>query len=320
MRKLLIILSILSSLLVIGQQEAQYSNYQMNNFMLNPAVAGSYAFGNAKIGYRTQWVGMEGAPQTAFATIHAPIHHPEASRHQRTHKPHHGIGASFFRDQTFAISYTGFSGSYAFHMKMDRKHTLSIGASLGLKNFQLDGNKLIFVHTPDDPEIGKNVYTKLIPDANIGFWFYSDRMFFGGSARQVLNSSLELSNVDEAKNSLSKLTKHYFITAGTLLDVSREWSFIPSFMVQSVKPAPVQVDLNGTFWYQKKAAVGFSYRNLDAVYLILDYVYNDKLEIGYAFDFTVSELSKYNGGTHEIIVGIRWGEDHHRVTCPAKFW
>ena len=58
---------------VFTQQEAQFSNYQMNNFMVNPAVAGSYLFWNAKIGYRAQWIDMDGGPKTMFATIHGPL-------------------------------------------------------------------------------------------------------------------------------------------------------------------------------------------------------------------------------------------------------
>ena len=172
-----------------------------------------------------------------------------------------------------------------------------------------------------DPELSNGTYSSLSPDLNVGMWLYSDYMFFGISARQLLQSGIDLSNTDvTSTDDISKLHNHYFITAGTKLNMNYNWSFIPSVMVQVVTPAPMQVDLNGTFWYKETIAVGFSYRHLDALYLIFDYVYDDKLEIGYAFDLTISELTRYNSGSHEIIIGYRIQKDNRRVRCPAKFW
>ena len=75
-----------------------------------------------------------------------------------------------------------------------------------------------------------------------------------------------------------------------------------------------------TFWFKEEIGLGFSYRHLDALYVIFEYVYDKKFEFSYAFDLTLSELNKYNNGTHEIIVGYRWGMPSRKVLCPAKFW
>jgi type IX secretion system PorP/SprF family membrane protein len=323
-KNLLVILLITIGAFSFGQQEAQYSNYQMNNFMLNPAVAGSYSYWSAKVGYRTQWVGMEGGPKTMFATVHGPLNTPQMKKKRRRgHKSSisHGLGGSASYDKAGAISYTGFSGTYAIHSQLNRTFTLSLGASFGIKEFRLDGSQLKFVQTLDDPELNNIVYSHVMPDMNLGFWLYSERIFFGGSARQVLQSGITIESGDEViGGDYSKLYNHYFVTAGTKLQVNQEWTFVPSVMVQAVRPAPVQVDLNGTFWFKEQMGLGFSYRHLDAVYIVLEYVYENKFEFSYAFDFTLSELSKYNNGTHEIILGIRWGLPNRKILCPAKFW
>ena len=323
-KNILVILLITLGGLAFGQQEAQYSNYQMNNFMLNPAVAGSYTYWNAKIGYRTQWVGMEGGPQTMFASVQGPLTTPKMKKRNRRGPKSpisHGLGGSVSYDQAGAISYSSFSGIYALHSKLNRSFTLSLGASFGMKEFRLDGTQLKFVHQLDDPELSNSVYSDIVPDMNIGLWLYSDKMFFGASARQVLQSGLTIESGESViGNDYSKLYNHYFITAGTKLDLNPDWSFVPSVMVQSVRPAPIQVDLNGTFWFKEEIGLGFSYRHLDAVYVIVEYVYDRKFEFSYAFDLTLSELANYNNGTHEIIVGYRWGMPNRKVMCPAKFW
>ena len=82
--------------------------------------------------------------------------------------------------------------------------------------------------------------------------------------------------------------------------------------------APIQADFNGTFWYDNKLAIGATYRHLDAVYMVLDYVLFDALEISYAFDLTFSGLSRYNSGTHEIILGYRW-KNEKKIFLPKPY-
>ena len=91
-------------------------------------------------------------------------------------------------------------------------------------------------------------------------------------------------------------------------------------MVKFVHPAPVQFDINMRLMYENIAWVGISYRNKDAINLVLEYVWDDTIEIGYAFDYTLSELGQYNNGSHEIIIGVRWGNPKRETICPAKFW
>ena len=315
MKKLLITLLTFVSVLGVAQQEAQYSNYQMNNFMLNPGVAGSYPYMNVKLGARYQWVGIQGAPRTYFATFHAPIHHPDAMPNTRHKFTHHGMGFSLASDQAGAFKFQSFSVTYAYHLKLNRQYTLSTGASFGLKSFSIDANQLEFVQTTTDQSIGGTT-SKAVPDGNFGFWLYSDRLFAGLAGRQLFGNNLSISPTGGRQ----RLERHYFATIGYLTDINTVWHFIPSTMIQLAAGAPMQIDLNGTFWYEKKFAVGVSYRHLDATYLILDYVYKDALEIGYAYDFNISKLSKYNSGTHEIIVGYQWGNLGKKYACPRQFW
>lgn len=318
MRKLIAsIIALVSLSWTYAQQEAQFSNYIMNNFMLNPAVAGSYSYWNAKVGYRTQWVGIDGGPTTLFATIHGPLKNPNVRTPGRRKKSNvnHGMGFTAYSDRTGAIGYSGFNGTYAAHLNLNRVWKLSFGASLGMKEFRLDADKLSFEETKDDPTIFGGIYSQIMPDANLGTWLYSDFAFVGISARQILQSDIKINVGDD----FSRLYNHYYITAGFRYEVNDQWDVVPSIMLQSVRPAPVQVDLNTTFWYMKKFGFGISYRHLDAIYAIVEYVHDEKFEFSYAYDLTLSGLNKYSSGTHEIILGARFGGDP-KVRCPSKFW
>ena len=60
-------------LLGSAQQLAQYSQYVFNQFSVNPAVAGSKDCLDMRLGYRQQWVGLEGAPVTGWVSMHGVI-------------------------------------------------------------------------------------------------------------------------------------------------------------------------------------------------------------------------------------------------------
>lgn len=94
MRKLLSIYLLLSwASALSAQQQPQYTMYMANNFILNPAVAGIEDYTDVKLSYRAQWVGIEDAPVTAYATIHGLIASDLEGRR-------HGLGGAVVLDKT----------------------------------------------------------------------------------------------------------------------------------------------------------------------------------------------------------------------------
>ena len=333
MRKSIKYIIVACSLLIvgttIGQQREQYSQYIMNNYLLNPAVGGAYTFWNMRVGYRKQWAGFKDntdfgdnisiGPQTWFATMHGPINHPDTRKRARKKKPHHGVGAYAYHDKTGPISYNGIFGSYSYHHKLTRKTTASLGAWAGFKEFKINGDEIHFVRDPIDDLIGSGQQSTFMPDMNVGIWIYNDHMFTGLSVNQLLQNKITIDNPNDVNNE-AFLKYHYFYTFGWIFQMNRTWYFSPSMMVKYVHPAPVQFDVNFRVMYANLAWVGISYRNKDAINLVVEYIHDDTFEIGYAFDYTLSELGNYNNGSHEIIVGVRWGNPRRETVCPAKFW
>lgn len=308
-----------------AQQREQYSQYIMNNYFLNPAVGGAYSFWNFKAGFRQQWAGFEDptgrgiGPRTFFTSLHGPIHHPDESKRMRKHKPHHGVGAYAYSDKTGPITYNGIFGTYSYHHKINKTTTASLGASLGVKEFKVNGDEVHFVKDPIDDLIGSGMESKLVPDMDIGLWVHNQHLFTGLTLTQVLNSDIPINNIKAVQNQ-AQLKFHYFYTFGWIFDISEKLHFSPSFMAKYIRPAPMQVDINLRVLYEDFLWVGVSYRNKDAVALVAEYVFNDKFEIGYSYDFTLSELRRYSSGSHEVILGLRWGKVGRSVYCPSKFW
>ena len=70
---LVLSITLISSFSIKAQSDALYSQYMFNQFTINPAYAGSRDALSAVLLYRTQWVGLEGAPNTVNLSAHSPF-------------------------------------------------------------------------------------------------------------------------------------------------------------------------------------------------------------------------------------------------------
>lgn len=315
------------SILGFSQQRAQFSQYMVNNYLINPAVAGSENYVDIKSGYRQQWAGMNDAPQTFYLSGHAPIGKPNWNSTKKNDGENwHGVGGMFYSDQVGPTSSNSFYGSYSYNIGLTPSRgygrnkkdgiRLSLGAFLGIHQNRVDASKLQTLEPGDLAISGEGVQTQLVPDASFGARFYfRDLFYLGASAFQLFESSLQFNALTEN----SRLSRHYFLTGGVKLQVSEDVYIIPSTLVKVVNAAPVSVDLNTRVDYQDKYYGGVSYRHGDAIAFMVGLILDYRFEFGYSYDVTTSALNTYSNGTHEIVLGYRILRDA-QVRNPNDFW
>lgn len=306
---------ILSPLWVCAQQEAHYSQYLLNYYLVNPALAGSEAPFNIMMGHRNQWTGMQDAPQTYWLSVNKAINYPSARVRQR--RGHHGIGGLVLTDRAGPFRYTQAHLSYAYHLPLSKTYTASLGVSAGMKQLALDKEQVIFVQNPNDSYFNTYSDRQLDPDAQVGLWVYSDRLFTGLSAHQLL-SARNASNADADAATLAS-HYHYYATLGYRIPIDQDLSFIPSLMVKSAYPSPVQVDVNMKLRYRQHIWGGVSYRHQDAITVLMGAILRDKFLISYAYDVSTTRLRHSSRGSHEIVLGLKL-PPRGKVVCPDQFW
>ncbi len=323
-RVLLTIAFAAATTLAFSQQRAQFSQYMVNNYVLNPAIAGTEDFIDLKAGFRSQWLGFDGAPVTYYVSAHSPVgreHGTGHGHHRGEHKGWHGIGAYLYNDITGPTSRSGALASYSYNLPINKQIRMSLGLFGGFQQFKIDGNSFVLLDEVDN--VLNGVRTTFVPDAIVGTWVYSKYWYAGVAAHQILQNKLEFEDVASINfdgQDISKLNNHYFINGGMNVPVGYDYSVVPSFMVKFVRPAPVSVDLNCKLSYKKGMYwAGFSYRSLDSFTLIMGTTIKYRLGISYSFDLTTSELRRYNAGSHEIVISYRI-PPHGRPDCPSKFW
>ena len=281
------------TLRVSGQQVPLYTQYMFNRIIYNPAVAGVDPYFQILSNHRFQWVGMTDAPLTNAISFFG----PHRSRPM-------GYGGYVYHDITGPTSRTTLTGVYAYNVEVFSDIRLSMGLSMGLMQYRVDGTQ-ITLKDPSDLALQGEVHTSWVPDANVGVYLYNKDFWVGFSTAQLINTKLKLY---EPGTGINKLKTNFFLTGGYNYEINPDWKLEPSAMLKGTAPKAIQFDLNARVIWQEMVWLGLSYRTNDAVSVLVGYSYQERIYCGYSYDITLSGLRRYNTGTHEIMFGYRFND------------
>jgi len=330
--------------MAIGQAKPSYTQYVLNNYILNPALTGIENYVDVKLSYRNQWTGIKGAPVTSYATIHGPIgksdlrssatsfkapgdndnpRSPEYWKQYTTSEPHHGLGLTIMNDKAGYINRWSIAATYAYHKPLSVKTTLAAGFSLGMSSVNLDRSKIEWGNLdPNDPALGysSGELKKIKPEIGVGIWLYSSRYFLGISVLNIIPGKAKYVKNDKYG---TYYTPNYFLTAGYRMALGEQVSFLPSFMIQYWSPQLTGAHINMKLQYEDKLWLGGSYRFSDLVagYSAMAGVnIANSFNISYSYEVaTTSRLRNYTGNTHELMIGFILG-NKGGDTCPRNIW
>ena len=287
----LIIIPICSKLL--GQQDPLYTQFMLNPYVINPAIAGTNNYYQIRSNHRFQWVGMKDAPITNTLSFYGPLE-----------KQPMGVGGYIFSDVIGPTSITSVNGSYAYNYPLTDEIKISMGLTAGLMQYKIDGTKITF-NDEETSTFIDGVETKFIPDAKVGVYLYSSMFHVGFAASQLINNKL---NIGQDPTGLSKLKSHFYLTGGYKYFINRDWAVEPTLILKTVLPTPPQLDFNARVLYQNMVWLGVGYRTGDALSVVFGYSYEDKIYFGYSYDLGLTEISNYHTGSHEIMIGFKFNE------------
>lgn len=298
---------------VSAQQKSQYTQYVFNNYLLNPAFAGIDNYTDIKIGHRSQWTGLQGAPKTNYITINTPIGKTNLiqgdtskvlsnlfSPNSLLLKPHHGVGFLFMNDKVGLINQTNLHLSYSYHLKLNNEYNLATGLTFGLNHTSLN-TALIIIENPSDIAIQNSNNKIWKPDFTLGVLLYKNNFYAGISAQQLITQTYFNSNSLANK---SKTVPHFFFNLGYKLSFAQDFIFSPSLLLKVIKPVPISYDVNLKLAFKNKLWLGASYRRDDSFGILTGLAISRRFNFGYAYDFTTSGLNRVSGGSHEIVFGM----------------
>ncbi|MFT5848531.1 type IX secretion system membrane protein PorP/SprF [Psychroserpens sp.] len=291
-----------SSWMSVAQQLPQFTQYMYNTIAINPAYAGSRETLSVVGLHRSQWVGLEGGPQTQTLSVHAPL------RNERV-----GLGLSFINDELGFQNFSYLYADFSYTIPTGKTSKLAFGVKAGFTSFSLDSD--FQQSQSNDPAIF-GFEDRWKPNIGTGVYWHSQKWYLGLSTPRLLNTNY---TGDAEFQSLERIS--YYFTGGYVFDISKNTKFKPAALLKATNGAPLSFDLTANFLFYEKFWAGASYRiNEQAAALgaIADFQVSKQLRIGYAYEYPLSDLRPYTSGTHEVLLMFEIFKSK-RIKSPRYF-
>ncbi len=292
-----------------SQQDAQYTQYMYNTLSINPAYAGSRDVFSFVGLYRSQWVGLDGAPTTYTASMHTPTG-------KRV-----GLGLNIVRDEIFISEETYVDIDFSYTLDISERGKLALGLKGGAHLLDVNSNRAnTGAENGSDPGSEIFIDNKFSPQVGIGAYYYTDKFYLGLSAPNILETEhFDESNNSNNSSSTAKEKINFYLITGYAFDLNDDFKFKPALLTKLVKGAPLQVDVSANFLIKEKITLGAAYRWSAAFSGIVGFQVSDRLMLGFAYDRETTELQQYNDGSFEVFLRFELFNRNNQMVSPRFF-
>ncbi|TYA71345.1 PorP/SprF family type IX secretion system membrane protein [Seonamhaeicola marinus] len=296
-----LVLGLLLALASYGQQDPQFTDYMFNTLTVNSAYAGSRGHLSVTGLHRTQWVGLDGAPETQTFSIESPV------------GKNVGLGFSIVNDKVGPSNEFFFDANFSYTVHLNNDSRLSFGIKGGGRMLDVD-------FTPEYQQqqgeaIFQDINNKFLATIGAGIYWHNEDTYVGLSVPNFLTDN----HYDEIQDAIAAERLHYFFIAGKVFDLSPTVKFKPAFLGKFVVGAPVIADVSANFLFNETLRLGVAYRWDDSVSGLVGLQLGPKLMVGYAYDYTTTELQNFNTGTHEIMLRFELKSKEKQLKSPRFF-
>ncbi|MFK5879470.1 MAG: type IX secretion system membrane protein PorP/SprF [Flavobacteriaceae bacterium] len=294
------------SFVIFAQQDPLYTQYMYNMSVINPAYTTS-DIGTLNVGllHRNQWVGVVGAPKTSNLFLHTPINNNIE------------VGFSFTNDNVGdVIKENNFYGDFAYKLNLKNHKTLSFGLKAGISSLDVDFTGFELEDPSDFGFVFQNIH-KTFFNFGAGVYYNTNNYYIGLSVPNLLKSQ----HLDKVNGQYQGIEEsHWFLTGGYVFEVNKQFKLKPAFMAKAVNGAPISLDITANVLYLEKVELGVAYRIKDAVSGLINFRVSRTFRVGYAYDYTTSNLGNYSSGSHEILLLFDFNiSNTSRLKSPRYF-
>ncbi|MCK0159468.1 type IX secretion system membrane protein PorP/SprF [Muricauda sp. F6463D] len=294
----------------MAQQDSQYTQYMYNTQVVNPAYAGNREVLSFGLLGRTQWVSLEGSPETGTFTVNSPIGLYDNM----------GLGLSIVYDRIGPAVESNVVVDYSYSVNLSYATKLSMGLKAGLDMLDVDYSKLT-IFNGLDPHFQTNVDNKLQPQIGAGLYLNTDKFYAGLSVPNFLNTKhfdeSTLENVNTNDIAFERL--HYYFITGYVFDLNNNLKFKPATLVKYVSGSPLQWDLSANFLINEKFTLGASYRWSASISALAGFQVSPNFFAGVAYDYQSTNIEQYSDGSYEVFLRFDIFNKSDRIVTPRFF-
>ena len=291
-----------------GQQDAQYTQYMYNTLSINPAYAGTRDVLSFMGLYRSQWVGLKGAPRTFTASGHSPLGN------------NMGIGVNITNDEIFISKETYFDVDFSYSVRVSENGLFNFGLKAGGHLLNIDTNLANSgPYNPGDGTAEIFIDNKFSPQFGVGMYYYTQKFYLGLSVPNMLETEHFDESSTNNSNSTAKERTNYYLMTGYAFDLNDDLKLKPALLTKLVRGAPLQVDLSANLLFYEKLTLGVAYRWSAAVSAMIGFQLTEQLMLGFAYDAETTELANYNDGSFEFLLRFELFNNLDRIISPRFF-
>jgi type IX secretion system PorP/SprF family membrane protein len=300
------------SLSIVAQQDPQYSQYQFNQMVINPAYAGTKDALSAVLDIRKQWSGFDGAPSTQSFSFHGPLK-----------KKRIGLGLSAYNDAIGPKRVTAAYGNISYILPINNKLKLSFGLRAGLVNFVYDFNKIIYKDPGEVNAYANLSSNKMKPDFDAGLFLKSSTFYAGFSATHlnsayVYQDKISYTNVTGSNIEYDltyRLNTHVFAIVSKGFAVGDNLVINPTLIYKGSKSI-ANIDANVNFLIKQRLWLGSFLRSSGTVGALVQIIITENIKVGYSFDTGITRAQKKLGNGHEIMIGFDMNTFKSKMLSP----
>jgi type IX secretion system PorP/SprF family membrane protein len=269
----------------LGAQDVPYvhriNQYLFNGILLNPAYAGSREAMSTTIMHRTQWAGFKGSPMSQSFAAHTP-----------TKKEKIALGIMVDNFSIPSVQYNSIYLNYAYRIWI-KSSRLSLGLKAGGYMYKEKLDDLLLRDPVDPAFVGR---TGIAPNFGAGAYFYNQKYFIGLSIPFFMSTS------DTSRIAFDFKKYHVILSGGYLFDFSQNFRMKPSFILDYNKfILDYQfglhfITLDDMLW------IGGAYKSSREISAMVEVQINPKIKIGYAYDYSMTDITRFSNGSHEILL------------------
>lgn len=290
-----------------AQSDSHYTMFMYNKLLCNPGYTGSRDVASYNATYRRQWADIYGAPRIANLSFDAPV-----GSYMNPERPH-AVGLTLGAQREGPEHYNNLRAYYAYRLPL-KTSVLSIGLSVGGSFFSEFFDS--YYIPVSDPAFSVQARGVFLPNAGAGAYWSSDKFYCGLSVPSLMQNYYE----KDLGRKTSKQIRAYYLSGGYVFNVSDELTVQPQFIARYAfngrYSLPFNADINLSATAYQRLMVGLTYRTSGGIMGIVHVQISRRLNMGYAYDYMISALNGYSGGTHEMVLGYDIVRDNFKFLTP----
>lgn len=292
---------------LFAQSDQHYTMFMYNKLLYNPAYTGSREVLSVNAQYRNQWSGIPGAPKTLNFTVDGPV----GSYMKPFRKV--AIGGSVTNEKVGVENNTHIRSYYAYRLKLP-KSILSFGLSAGGTLYSANYS-ILNPYQVNDPNLAANVQNAFLPNFGAGVYWSYENLYLGASLPNLLENRYDKNGTRTARQ-----IRGYYFAAGCVYQLNETIKLKPQvlgrFAGNGDYKLPFNCDINMSAIAYDRLMAGITYRTDKSLAMVLHMQVTSRINIGYAYDYLMSDIAPYARGAHEFAIGYDIIREQSKFLTP----